>query len=237
MISAVSSEAEWHVALQSLPQFTVPEKETFVIAPHPDDETLGTGGLISFQRKKHLPVRIIAVTDGEAAYKVAHGLRTQRIAEQEAAASILGVMRENIIRLHLPDSGLEEHEADLVKQLISIVPKDCFLLAPWLYDFHPDHEVCGRASRQVVAASGTSLAFYFFWTWHRATPAALVNVPLRRFELNTELQQIRTNALEQHQSQLHASDGNPILPSSLLGPAFRSFETLVWNDEVATIDV
>lgn len=39
-----------------------------VVAPHPDDEVLGCGGLIAAARAAGVPVLIIALTDGEQAY-------------------------------------------------------------------------------------------------------------------------------------------------------------------------
>jgi LmbE family N-acetylglucosaminyl deacetylase len=39
-----------------------------VIAQHPDDETLATGGLIARKTSKDIPVHVVAVTDGENAY-------------------------------------------------------------------------------------------------------------------------------------------------------------------------
>ena len=45
-----------------------PRKLTVVVAPHPDDETLLSGGLIAHQARAGVPVIVLAVTDGEAAY-------------------------------------------------------------------------------------------------------------------------------------------------------------------------
>jgi LmbE family N-acetylglucosaminyl deacetylase len=52
MIIPVVQEAEWMSLLCDLPCWQPPEKPTVVISPHPDDETLGSGGLIARLRSK-----------------------------------------------------------------------------------------------------------------------------------------------------------------------------------------
>ena len=44
-----------------------PRKLTVVVAPHTEDETLLSGGLIAHQARAGVPVIVLAVTDGEAA--------------------------------------------------------------------------------------------------------------------------------------------------------------------------
>ena len=63
-----------------------PRKLTVVVAPHPDDETLLSGGLIAHQARAGVPVIVLAVTDGEAAYPGdPDGLARQRRREQRQA--------------------------------------------------------------------------------------------------------------------------------------------------------
>src|SRR5580692_8282234 len=62
-----------------------------VVAPHPDDETLGAGGLIHTWAARHgLPVVIVSVTDGEAACPEIPNLAAVRRSELEAARRELG---------------------------------------------------------------------------------------------------------------------------------------------------
>ena len=39
-----------------------------VLSPHPDDESLGMGGLIALARRNHQDVSIVAVTDGAGSH-------------------------------------------------------------------------------------------------------------------------------------------------------------------------
>ena len=44
-------------------------KDILIIAPHPDDETLGMGGMIAQKKKKGALISIVFLTDGEASLK------------------------------------------------------------------------------------------------------------------------------------------------------------------------
>lgn len=93
-----------------------------VVAPHPDDETLGAGGLIQAARQANLPVQVVVVTNGDgstpAAAKLTKALfvtATDRIklgharqAETLAAMAALGVARESVHFLGYPDKLLSE---------------------------------------------------------------------------------------------------------------------------------
>jgi LmbE family N-acetylglucosaminyl deacetylase len=206
------------------PAWQPPDKEMLVIAPHPDDETLAVGGFIVSQVAKGIQVRVVAVTDGENAYADVADLAAIRSAEQKRALAKLGVGSSGIIRLGLPDSSLIPNENRLIDLLYPLVSKETHLLAPWPGDFHPDHEVCGRAAQEVARSTGATLTFYFFWAWHRGIPALLHNLPLRSFALTADQQCAKVEALSEHRSQLEHPSGEPILPEDLLWPARRSCE-------------
>ncbi|MGI4827639.1 MAG: SAM-dependent methyltransferase [Janthinobacterium lividum] len=123
-----------------------------------------------------------------------------------------------------PNSGLGQYEEVLYAKLLGLVPANAHLIAPWEGDFHPDHEVCGRAAIRLVKAKGLLLTSYFFWTWHRGTPDLIRGLPLVKLALTPGLQAAKREALLCHASQLHHPDGKPILPDSLLEPAWRDTE-------------
>ncbi len=93
-----------------------------VFAPHPDDETLGAGGLIARLVRQHVPVRVVVVTNGDGwpwavqadfdekkptdEDYVAFGQLRQR--EAYAAAHRLGLRRRDMLFLGFPDGGLTE---------------------------------------------------------------------------------------------------------------------------------
>jgi LmbE family N-acetylglucosaminyl deacetylase len=200
-------------------------RSTVVIAPHPDDETLAAGGLIATQRSRQIPVTLLAVTDGEAAYPDVPDLGGLRRVEQAQAAEALGVSRDAVIRLGLRDSAVAKCEPALADRIESCINSDTLLVAPWAHDPHPDHEACGRAAATAARRTGATLISYFFWTWHRFNPVSLDGLSLRRLALSADARSRRAEALICHKSQLHRDGGPPILPEIFLAPARRPFET------------
>ena len=197
---------------------------TLIVAPHPDDETLGAGGLIAKLRLQNVPVAVVAVSDGENAYAGAQGLGKVREREQNVALARLGVDLQSVHRLGLPDRELSKWEGSLESSLAAIVSPGMHLVAPWPKDFHPDHEACGRVAERVAKKYGLKLTFYLFWTWHRGEPEMLDGSSLVSLRLSERERQIKLFALEAHQSQFEHADGAPILSPELLRPAEREFE-------------
>ena len=203
-----------------------PMVPTLVVAPHPDDETLGTGGLIARLRGAGVPVSVAAVTDGEHAYGKddAEALGRLRVEEQREALARLGVDTSSTHRLLLPDRDVSLHEEELAATLRKLVSAGMHLLAPWPGDFHPDHEAAGRAAQMVAGELGLPLTFYVFWTWHRGSPSTLGALRLEKLALSKTEMDTREHALQAYASQLEHVDGQPILSEELLRPARRSFE-------------
>ncbi|WP_419804578.1 PIG-L deacetylase family protein [Terriglobus sp.] len=215
---------EWELALRDVSVWQPPLVPTAVVAPHPDDETLAAGGLIAALREQGIPVNVIAVTDGENAYEGQIGLGPVRDREQTQALRRLGVAAPQIPRLRLPDSGVSALESQLTTALEPLLQNAHHIIAPWPHDFHPDHEVTGRAALAIAQRHSIPLTFYLFWTWHRGTPEMLKRLDLRKLPLTPGQQQAKREALACHVSQLQHSSGEPILPEDLLGPAWRPYE-------------
>lgn len=115
-------------ALQVLPPPTSATR-LLVLAPHPDDETLGAGGLLHRTRKCGGAARLVFLTggDGSRSTQLALNLRKRRhhsfrevarLRREEAidAARELGVEENETIFLGFPDGGLraiwQEHRSD-----------------------------------------------------------------------------------------------------------------------------
>jgi len=224
MIVPLISDDAWKLFLEEKPVWHPPASRAVILAPHPDDETLGAGGLIVTLKERGIGMKVVAVTDGENAYENVQDLAPVRRREQEEALQILGVSPENIVRLGLPDRRVTEHEDELVDQLLPLTDANCHLIAPWTGDFHPDHEACGRAAKEVGRQTGASLSFYFFWTWHLGKPEILNKLRLRRLPLDAMAIRSKVKAIHCHRSQLEHPSGEPILPDYLLGPLRWPFE-------------
>ena len=223
MIESLVNEPAWLPVLTALPVWEPTTAPMLIVAPHPDDETLGAGGLIAAQRARDVDVTVAAVTDGERAYPD-EGLAALRRPEQTAALARLGVAADKIIRFGLPDSDVTSHEHTLLERLQPLITNNTHVIAPWVNDFHPDHTACGRAAEQIARQVGAKLTFYFFWTWHFATPDILHSLHCGRFLLSPALLAAKNEALNCHPTQLIRASDDPVLPESLLLPARRPFE-------------
>ena len=230
MIVPITAEQDWLQLIGTLPSWRPCGCSMVVVAPHPDDEILGVGGLIAEQRERGVDVTVIAVTDGEHAYPESAGsaaLGRLRCFEQTAALERIGVPAEKTMRLRFTDSDVMTHVRELTQRLCSLSSQETHLVAPWRGDFHPDHEACGIAAEQAARMTGATLTSYFFWTWHRGTPELLRGLPLRSFSLSPAARLAKAEALQCHRSQLIRKGGDPILPHSLLAPAERGFEVFL----------
>ena len=147
-MTVLSSEAEWLSVLQDVPRWLPPRWPTIVIAPHPDDETLGAGGLIALQRRRGVPVTIVAVTNGEAAYSDAVRLGEIRRIEQQSALAELGVEASDIFRTDLADGNVTALENELMDFVHPLMRRRTLLVAPWSLE--------STRSRSVWTGSGTT---------------------------------------------------------------------------------
>lgn len=227
MPAPITKEQAWIDSLRPAPEWLLEEKPTVIVSPHPDDETLAAGGLIAMQRMRGIPVKLLAVTDGEAAYPDVSDLGERRRIEQTEAAEALGLTPDAIIHLGLRDSAVADSEDTLTDRIAAYLDSHTLLVAPWARDPHPDHEACGRAAAAAANRTGATLISYLFWTWHHFRPERLTGLPLRRLPLSADARTRRARALACHRSQLHRDGGPPILEEILLAPARRPFETFV----------
>jgi LmbE family N-acetylglucosaminyl deacetylase len=145
-----------------------------VIAPHPDDESLGCGALIAAAASEKRPIRIIVVTDGAASHPKSkqyspQRLRAQREEESRAGVTALGVEPEFVRFLALPDgaapdSGLAADAA--VEAIVEEAHKAraASLFVTWRNDAHADHQAVYKLARRAQKKlNGTRLFEYSIW--------------------------------------------------------------------------
>lgn len=203
-----------------------------VVAPHPDDEILGVGGLIALLGT----AEVLAVTDGEASHpgSTVHtppalaGIRRQ---ETTRALARLGLHRPTVHRLAHPDGGIDE--SALTGQIAAHLTPGRLCLATWRGDGHPDHEAVGRAAAAACADSGAVLLEYPIWTWHWAVPGD-DRVPwhrARRVDLPPAVRAAKAAAVAEFRSQITALGPEPadapVLPAHVLARFARPFEVVL----------
>jgi len=227
MVVPLHQEQDWMPVFSQLGSFTMGDEPVVFLSPHPDDETLAAGGLLAALRERGVPVTLVAVTDGENAYQENAGLADLRAREQTVAVAELGIASEDVIRLHVIDSSVTLHREDLIYRLLPLVSRESHLVAPWPHDFHPDHEACGEAAQALARRTGARLTYYFFWTWHRGTPALCNGLALQSLALTEAQQEAKKKALAIYVSQLSHPSGDPILHDIHLWPARLPFEVFL----------
>lgn len=205
-----------------------------VVSPHPDDETLGCGGLMAEATRMGIPVHVVSVTDGEACYAddpawPATRARHVRRAELDGALSALGVDGSGLVRLDLGDGRVRDREAELEARLTVHLQREDTVLTTWRFDGHPDHEACGRAVRRVAAAIGAHHVEYPVWAWHWIDPAH-GDARLRGASglvLSPGARAAKCRALDAFVSQRARDRGEPILTPRILARFERGIEVLL----------
>ncbi len=161
-----------HLPLKSIAQFDL--TGLVVVAPHPDDESLGCGGLIAAARAQDVPVAIVVVSDGVGSHPHSPSypperLRALRKAEAVAAAGELGVPADAVHFLRLPDRfvPVSGPEADAAIAQIAAIAEACganLMTVTWQHDPHCDHTAAFALARAAaVRQPGLRLLAYPVW--------------------------------------------------------------------------
>jgi LmbE family N-acetylglucosaminyl deacetylase len=198
-----------------------------VVAPHPDDETLGAGGIIYTWARRQLPITIISVTDGEAACPEVDGLASVRQEELRRALHCLGADEAQVVRLGIPDGRVHEFSTPLAQALRSLVSPDTTLVAPFEHDGHRDHDATGSVAREIAAQRSTLLAAYPIWAWPNATPSVFAARPVVSFSLSRSARYAKRAAIHCYVSQLRDRPGGAIVPPHVLPYFERAYEAFV----------
>lgn len=217
-----------------------PCERLVVVSAHPDDESLGVGGLIARAHRAGIGVHLVLLTAGESSHPPAehcsrHSLATRRLAEMDAAVELLAP-GSPVVFLGAPDGGVADVEQEVVAALGEIVGDGhgTLLVAPWRHDGHPDHDAAGRAAARVAAACEARLAEYPLLMWHRREPAEAPWEQMAVLPLDQATLEIKLAAIRAHASQIRGAAGAPApLDGHFLGHFAVPLEQLVLAPESA----
>ena len=187
---------------------------TAVLAPHPDDESLGCGGLLALLAEAGAPVHVVVVTDGarshaaSAAYP-APRLRALREDEARAAVAALGLDGDAVTFLGHPDCGLPSEGTPAFEQaadeLAAVLGGVETVLVPWRRDPHCDHvETWALACAAAVRLDEPPRWIeYPIWAWpHAETEAAPQDGEARVWRLDiAPVLDRKCEAIAAHRSQ------------------------------------
>jgi LmbE family N-acetylglucosaminyl deacetylase len=140
-----------------------------VIAPHPDDESIGCGGTLCLHTLRGDRVAAVFLTSGELGLKHLPREEAWRVREGEAetAAEVLGLA--DLTFLRRPDwsvgEGVDE-AADLLRPILAREAPQ-YIYLPHDREWHPDHRAALAVVRAALRDSGIpapALRTYEIWT-------------------------------------------------------------------------
>jgi len=169
-----------------------------VIAPHPDDESIGCGGALCCHADAGDRVTVIFLTSGELGLKnLAREAAWQiREAEAKAAGKILGIAEMHFLRQ--PDWTLADVVGPTATAVAEILTRERpqLIYAPHPREWHPDHKAAVEILKQSLqsgAASRSEIRGYEVWT------------PLSEYSIAVDISAVmprKLQAIRCHASQL-----------------------------------
>ena len=190
-----------------------------ILAPHPDDESIATGGIIQIARSAGAPVRVIVLTDGdnnlwpqrwiEKRWRIDMAARrrwgARRREEARAAMRILGLQAADVTFLGLPDLGLTDllmsNDREIIRALRTQIEefRPTLVIMPAVSDRHPDHSATHILVRTALAQLPVPRLYTFAVHGRGADlPAAIV-------ALTPQQRDIKQAAILAHQTQMRLS--------------------------------
>lgn len=148
-----------------------------VVAPHPDDETIGAHTLMTRLRRRGAAITVVIVSDGAGSHRASPSWPTSRLVRERRRETRLvlrriGVTAAQIIFLDLPDGHLDDHARTVrqgIARIVHALPRPALALAPSPADAHPDHRVVSAATRR---CPNVRWLHYPVWPVGQRLPAA-----------------------------------------------------------------
>jgi LmbE family N-acetylglucosaminyl deacetylase len=213
-----------------------------ILAPHPDDESLGCGGLIAACCAMGRPPIVVVMTDGarshpgSAAFPPAR-LVALRAAETRAAVAALGLAPSRLHFMGLPDGEVPRRGPameDAAAALAAIARGGGVgtILGTWEHDPHADHVAGHVIASRAAALAEVRLLSYPVWGWalpprRRLEAGVIAGV---RIDITAQLPAKR-RAIAAHASQhgaVVADDPRGFrLPATLLAALDQPFEVFL----------
>jgi LmbE family N-acetylglucosaminyl deacetylase len=223
--------------------------QVVVVSAHPDDETLGSAGLIATARGLGVAVAVVVLTAGEGSHPGSPTYPPSRLAgvRRHELVEALGQLGAGVaITLRdYPDGHVDQHVddvADVVSGSVEPGARRVLLVAPWRGDGHADHESAGVAAATVAASDPRiDLLEYPVWYWHWGDPYSCDAPPLVKLSLSDRAiaQKAAAVAAFSSQTQPLSADSRdaPVLLPRFLEHFQRPFELFVRTDAGSEPDV
>jgi LmbE family N-acetylglucosaminyl deacetylase len=243
----MSTAADFHRSWRALPEGSldaiIGSGTCLVLAPHPDDESLGCGGLVAACAAIGQAPLVAILTDGAGSHAGSRAypparLRTVRAGEARTAVSALGLPAHRLVLLEQPDTAAP-HDGPafdaVVARLLALArqePHCTAIVAPWRHDPHCDHEAAAIVAATVARAAGIRSIAYPVWGWTLPADTAMRGAPGIGWRLDiTAFLPNKRRAIQAHRSQfggLITDDPTAFsLPADLLSIFDSPYETFI----------
>jgi LmbE family N-acetylglucosaminyl deacetylase len=184
-----------------------------VLAAHPDDETLGAGGLMATAAARGIRVVVVVATDGDASHPDSPTWPRQALARErrvELARAVDSLAPGSALSfLGLPDGQLRERRKNLTRRVRSAIldetgedPPRALVVAPWSGDGHRDHRILGEVAEDLSAELGHRALGYPIWFWHWAHPSEIDTKAWAVLTLEPTALAAKRRALHEHATQV-----------------------------------
>ena len=219
-LAAVFLALYWQVlpqpAVHLLDDIQLPRKGEgmLVFAPHCDDETIATAGLIQRALREGTRVDVAMVTDCDK-----HHNENKRYDELKSALSTLGLASKNIVFLNYPDGEMGKQNAEAVRQKFSDLIdrlRPGLPIAPHDRDTHVDHRITGNVVLKIARERGIPIYQYlvhypYFPAPKKFVPEDYLLPPLKlitfdkkwlKLDISAPEEDIKNEAVLQYKTQL-----------------------------------
>ena len=213
----MTTAAQAHAMMRALPIADVGSilghKPALILAPHPDDEILGCGGLMMQSLAAGLNSYVMIVTDGSASHPNSRKFPPSVMSELRAAEACEAAARIGLPPGHLhfltcrdtaaPHDG-PEFDLSVTKIAEVAVASGCGVIcAPWRFDPHCDHLAVHKMAAETARCTGLRHLSYPVWGWTLPGDQDLgpLNISGSRLRIDHLLGQKR-HALQAHATQL-----------------------------------
>ena len=218
------------------------QRSILIVAPHPDDETLGCGGTLAKRAREGCRITVVVVTDGCNLFRLSRWKieadptpqETSRMRKEETrrAVAILGGRREAIRFLDIEDASLADHVETVSETMAAVLrevsPDEIYVTSQ--YENHPDHVAACAVVRSAMrmARSRAKLYRYLISLRSDVSPSA-TGEPTVSVDITEQLETKR-RAVNQFSSHLK------IVARGQTEPFFRNVEAWLRPSETFFVD-
>lgn len=235
-----TSVKSWLAALSQKPLLSLDieslhAKRIVIVAPHPDDEILGCGGLIQQLAHQNCEIVILAVTNGTQSHPKSKKYSPEDLNQRRPQESLMALQALDLtqqtqrIALNLTDGQIHVQTDQLWQSLNQIIQDNDVLICTYSADGHPDHEAVGRTVEKFSKLKKLACLQVLIWAWHWASPLdPRIDWQRARAFLLTDAQlNKKRQAILQFKTQIESDETTgqeAILPSAVIERLLMPYE-------------